>query len=77
MKIPNLKKCSLSDEVFNQIVKELQESVPKLSIPFDARPASLDVDHLDLILKGIRRRAAQVLGGKDPMAAGRNSAAFT
>jgi serine/threonine-protein kinase HipA len=57
------KKCGLSDAVFSQIVCELQECVPKLTIPTHARPASLDLEHLELILEGIRRRAEQVLAG--------------
>jgi hypothetical protein len=57
------KNCGLGEEVFTEIVSELKESIPKLTIPMHDRPASLDLDHLQLILKGIQRRALQVLVG--------------
>jgi len=55
------KNCGLSDAIFNQIVSELKKCVLQLGVPPNGRPDSLDLDHLELILNGIRRRADQVL----------------
>jgi serine/threonine-protein kinase HipA len=54
-------KCGLNDDVFQQIVDELKACIPQLKIPANDYPADLDLNHLELILNGIRKRAKLIL----------------